>query len=106
MPATHLVWLEEWILGWLHADAQQSYALLATSYAQLLAGFARQEHQQICACLVSLETKGLIVVNRTPEGEPASLVLTPAGSQCGPHAPGLFDMEGHSLGRGPQRAGA
>ncbi len=92
MPATHLVWLEEWILGWLRTDAQRSQGLLAASYAKLRAGFARQEQQQICVCLASLETKGLIVVRRTPGGEPAYLVLTPAGSQCGPYAPGLFDV--------------
>jgi DNA-binding PadR family transcriptional regulator len=81
MPTRRLTWLEEWILCWLQADAQRSKALLAASAQQLLGGFARQEQQQICTCLASLETKGLIVVGRTPGGKPAYLLLTAAGSQ-------------------------
>jgi hypothetical protein len=75
MPATHLVWLDVWILCWLRGDAQRSHALLATSYATLLDGFALLEQPQMCA-----------------RGKPAYLVLTPAGSQCVPHVSGLCDV--------------
>lgn len=87
MPTRRLGWLDVWILCWLRADAQRSQGLLAASSQKLLAGFARQEQQQICASLASLETKGLIVVGRTPGGKPAYLALTAAGYQCVPQMP-------------------
>ena len=91
MPTRRLTWLEGWILGWLRADAQRSQGLLAARYQQLLTGFARQERQRICASLAYLETKGLIVVGRTRGGQPAYLLLTPAGSQRVSQIPGRFD---------------
>ena len=81
MRTRRLIWLDVWILWWLHADAQRSKGLLATRYQKLLGGFARQEQQQICASLAYLETKGLIVVSHTPRGKPAYLLLTDAGYQ-------------------------
>jgi hypothetical protein len=92
MPTRRLVWLDVWILCWLRADAQRSMGLLAASAQKLLAGFARQEQQQICASLAFLETKGLIVVGRTPGGKSVSLALTAAGYQCVPQIPGRFDV--------------
>jgi hypothetical protein len=51
----------------------------------------RQERQRIRASLASLETKGLIVVGRTPEKTPAYLVLTAAGFQCVSRVPRRVD---------------
>ena len=92
MPTRRLVWLDVWILWWLHADAKRSKGLLAARYQKLLGGFARQEQQRIRDSLAYLETKGLIVVGRTPGGKPAYLLLTTAGSQCVPQIPGRFDV--------------
>jgi len=91
MPIRQLTWLDGWILGWLRTDAQRSQGLLAARYQKLLAGFGRQERQRICDSLAYLETKGLIVVGRTPEGQPAYLLLTPAGSQYVSQIPGRFN---------------
>lgn len=92
MPTRQLIWLDVWILCWLRADAQRSKGLLAARYQKLLGGFARQEQQRIRDSLAYLETKGLIVVGRTPGGKPVSLALTATGSQCVPQIPGRFDV--------------
>lgn len=92
MPATHLLWLDVWILCWLRGEAQRSKALLAASYAKLLDGFARQEQRQIRSSLVYLETKGLIVVGRARGKRPTYLSLTPAGYQCVSNVPGHLDV--------------
>jgi hypothetical protein len=92
MPTQRLTWLEGWILYWLRAEARRSQALLAASHAKLLDGFAPQEQERIRAGLAYLETKGLIVVGRTPGGKPAYLVLTPTGSQCISRVPRRLDV--------------
>ena len=92
MPTRQLVWLDIWILCWLRADAQRSNGLLASRSKKLLDRFARQEQQRIRDSLAYLETKGLIVVGRTPEGKPVSLALTAAGYQYVPQVPGRFDV--------------
>lgn len=92
MSMRRFTWLEMWILCWLQADAQRSKALLAASYQKLLSGFARQEQQQIRASLAALETKRLIVVGRTPGGQPAYLSLTAAGYQCVSRVPKRLDV--------------
>jgi hypothetical protein len=85
-----IVWLDAWVLGWLHREAQRSKALLAVSVQTLLDGCTRQEQQQMRARLASLETKGLIVVGRASEGRPAYLSLTSAGFQCVLQVPRFF----------------
>lgn len=91
MATQRLVWLDAWVLCWLRADAQRSKGLLTARSQKLLAGFTHQEQQRIRASLARLETKGLIVVGRTPEGRAVSLALTAAGYQCVPQIPGRFD---------------
>ena len=80
MTARRLSQLQKQILAWLLRDEQRSRGMISSSHPELV-GALPAAKGNISHSLRLLETRGWIVIGRTPGGKAESLYLTREGRQ-------------------------
>jgi DNA-binding MarR family transcriptional regulator len=80
MTARRLSHLQTRILSWLWRDEQRTRGMIASSHPELV-GALPAAKGNISHSLRLLETRGWIIIGRTPGGKAESLYLTREGRQ-------------------------
>lgn len=81
MAARRLSDLQRRIVGWLAADWRRTNGGTSSSHWELMKAL-RGDKSNISHSLRTLETRGLIVIVRSPGGKAASVILTTEGQKC------------------------
>jgi DNA-binding MarR family transcriptional regulator len=78
------------ILQWLAADHQRTRGLITSSHQDLVQALPG-DRGNVSHSLHTLETRGLIVIGRSPGGKAESLWLTPEGQKWATQLTGSCD---------------
>jgi DNA-binding MarR family transcriptional regulator len=78
------------ILQWLAADHQRTQGLITSSHQDLVQALPG-DRSNVSHSLHTLETRGLIVIGRSPGGKAESLWLTPEGQKWATQLTGSCD---------------
>ena len=81
MAAQRLSRLQKKILSWLVQDHQRTKGMIARSHEELVKHL-QADKGNISRSLQTLETRGWIILGRSPGGNMQHLTLTPAGHTC------------------------
>jgi DNA-binding MarR family transcriptional regulator len=81
MAAQRLSCLQKKILSWLVQDHQRTKGMITSSHEELVQHL-QADKGNISRSLQTLETRGWIILGRSPGGNMQHLTRTPAGHTC------------------------
>jgi len=90
MAAQRLPRRQKRILQWLAADHQRTRGMITSSHQDLVRAWPGDKGN-ISHSLQTLETRGLLVIRRSPGGKAESLWLTPEGQKWASQLAGSCD---------------